>query len=357
MSATSQRSTQTAVAAVKLAIFTVVSILVTGLLTVIMGNFSFGAHRTYAAVFTNASLLQKGDDVRIAGIPVGEVKEVELREGGGAKVTFKAEADVPLTTASRAEIRYLNIVGDRYLALVEGPDGAERLKDGATFPTSRTTPAINLTELYNGFQPLFAALEPTQVNELSMNILKVLQGEGGTIESLLSRTASLTHALADRDALIGDVIDNLTKMLGTVNDRRTQLTELVVGLDEWMGNLAKDRLAIGRSIGNISALTKSVAGLLTQARPLLKRDVKQLRTLMNTLAEPEHKNTLQELLVRLPEAITDQTRIGTYGSWYNYYLCDFQGAITLPKLPGVDIGSLQKQLDDLSFHSTAARCD
>lgn len=221
MSATSQRSTQTAVAAVKLAIFTVVSILVTGLLTVIMGNFSFGAHRTYAAVFTNASLLQKGDDVRIAGIPVGEVKEVELREGGGAKVTFKAEADVPLTTASRAEIRYLNIVGDRYLALVEGPDGAERLKDGATFPTSRTTPALNLTELYNGFQPLFAALEPTQVNELSMNILKVLQGEGGTIESLLSRTASLTHALADRDALIGDVIDNLTKMLGTVNDRRT----------------------------------------------------------------------------------------------------------------------------------------
>ena len=90
------------------------------------------------------------------------------------------------------------------------------LPSGGTIPVSRTKPALNLTELFNGFQPLFQALTPTEVNQLSMNIVKVLQGEGGTVGSLMSNTASLTNALADRDELIGRVIDNLSAMLKTV---------------------------------------------------------------------------------------------------------------------------------------------
>lgn len=365
------RNSATTLAAVKLGIFTVVAVLVTALLTVIMGNFSFGAKHTFDAVFSSASMLQKGDDVRIAGIPVGEVNDVELFQRGAAKVRFTVSADVPLTQASRAEVRYLNIVGDRYLALVEGADGAPRLSDGATIPLDRTTPALNLTELYNGFQPLFTALDPTQVNELSMNILKVLQGEGGTVQSLLAQTASLTNALADRDQLIGEVIDNLSTMLHTVGERRAQLSELITQLSDWMTNLARDRKAIGRSIGNVSELTETVAGFLAEARPLAAADIKALRTLMTLLARPENKQVLTDLLTRLPEAMTDQTRIGTYGSWYNYYLCDFEGKITLPsladlKIAGLDLSALgltapvlatlEKQLNDISFHSTAPRC-
>ncbi len=45
------------------------------------------------------------------------------------------------------------------------------------------------------------------------------------------------------------------------------------------------------------------------------------------------------MLDRLPESMTDQTRTGTYGSWYNYYVCGFSGRITLPAglgdIPGV----------------------
>ncbi len=57
-----------------------------------------------------------------------------------------------------------------------------------------------------------------------MNLVKVLQGEGGTIGSLMSNTASLTNSLADRDKLIGEVIDNLSSMLKTVDDRHQQLS-------------------------------------------------------------------------------------------------------------------------------------
>ena len=354
------RNSTTIAAGIKLGIFTLVSILVTGLLAVIMGNFGFGDQSTYRAVFSTASMLQKGDDVRVAGVSVGEVKNVEHYDRTEALVTFKVSSDVPLTTASRAEIRYLNLVGDRYLALEQGADqDAEPLEDGGTIPIDQTKPALDLTVLFNGFQPLFQALTPQQVNDLSMNLVQVLQGEGGTVQGLLAKTASLTNTLADRDQLIGNVVDNLTQTLQTVDSRHQQLSDLVVGLKNWMADLARDRNVIGSSIDNISDLTVVVADLLRQGRPLVKSDVRKLRKLAALLNEKKNSANLVDLLDRLPESMTDQTRTGTYGSWYSYYICGFSGRITLPAglgaLPGVK--QLMKQLNHLDFHSTAPRCN
>src|SRR4051794_2779888 len=203
-------------AGVKLSVFAVVSLVVTGTLVVIMGKFGGGETEEYSAIFRNASLLQKGDDVRVAGVIVGKVRDVEIVRTDRAKVDFTVVKDLPLTTSSLAEIRYLNLVGDRYLAVQQGPEGAARLRPGRTLPESQTRPALDLSALYNGFAPLFNALEPSQINELSLNIVKVLQGEGGTIEGLVRETASLTTTIANRDQLVGDVIDNLNQTLGTV---------------------------------------------------------------------------------------------------------------------------------------------
>src|SRR4051794_41232103 len=96
-----------------------------------MGNFGFGASTEYKAVFANASMLKKGDDVRVAGVSVGEVKKVEHYKRTMALVTFRVKSDVPLTTTSRAEIRYLNLVGDRYLALEAGDASGGALPDAA----------------------------------------------------------------------------------------------------------------------------------------------------------------------------------------------------------------------------------
>lgn len=354
------RNSTTIAAGIKLAIFTVISILVTGMLAVIMGNIGFGPGTTYQAVFSTASMLQEGDDVRVAGVSVGEVKEVEHHEQTQALVTFRVQADVPLTTASRAEIRFLNLVGDRYLALEEGSDtDAEPLEDGATIPIDQTKPALDLTVLFNGFQPLFQALNPQQVNDLSMNLVQVLQGEGGTVQGLLQKTASLTNTLADRDELIGGVIDNLTQTLTTLDSRHQQLSELVVGLKDWMADLAADRNVIGSSLDNISELTVVVADLIRQGRPLIKSDVAKLRQLATLLNKKENRAQVVEMLDRLPESMTDQTRTGTYGSWYNYYVCGFSGRITLPlslgEIPGVK--QLMKLLNRLEFHSSAPRCN
>jgi phospholipid/cholesterol/gamma-HCH transport system substrate-binding protein len=354
-----KRQGKTVSAGIKLAIFSIVSVLVTGLLAAIMGNIGFGAGTEYKAVFTTASMLEKGDDVRVGGVSVGEVKGVEHHDRVNAIITFRVKSDVPLTTASRAEVRFLNLVGDRYLALEAGADAeAQRLEAGETLPIEQTSPALDLTTLFNGFKPLFQALQPEQVNELSMNLVQVLQGEGGTIQGLLQKTASLTTTLADRDQLIGEVINNLNTTLATVNSRSEQVTQLVVELRGWMTDLAADRQIIGSSLDNISNLTVEVAGLLKGARPVLKADVAQLRKLAQLLNKKKNRDVIVELVDRLPESMTDQTRTGTYGSWYSYYVCGFSGEITLPAglgdLPVIQ--QLQQQLNQLDFRSTAPRC-
>jgi len=348
-------SRKTILSASKLAVFTVVSLIVTGTLVAIMGRFGNGPTEEYSAIFSNASLLQEGDDVRVAGVVLGKVESVDVYEEEEAKVTFSVAEDLPLTNASKLEIRYLNLVGDRYLTVLEGKAGAPVLKPGATIGEDHTTPALNLTALYNGFAPLFSALEPQDVNELSLNLIKVLQGEGGTIEGLLQHTASLTSAIADRDELVGQVIDNLNETLGTVDSRHQQITELVKELRRWVGGLAEDRVQIGRSVVNISSMTSTLADFLADGRPLVKADVAELRRLSAILARPDTQAVVKQVLQNLPEMLEDQTRTGTYGSWYNYYVCGAKVNIELPReLAGLNM--LTNQLKNFSFDSNAHRC-
>jgi phospholipid/cholesterol/gamma-HCH transport system substrate-binding protein len=121
-------------------------------------------------------------------------------------------------------------------------------------------------------------------------------------------------------------------------------------------------------VQNVSTLADELATLLVQARPAVKGDIRQIHRLAAVLKKPESKAVVNEVLERLPTMFRRQVRIGSYGSWYNYYLCDFDGQIILPKLldlkalglPDITkpvLDGIQSQLSSLSFHSTAARCD
>ena len=318
-------------ASIRMVIFTAASLIVTGGLVMIMGNLGRGETAEYKALFSSASELVPGSSVRVAGVEVGKVKEVEFHGETNALVTFEVDAGVPLTRESRASVRFLNLVGDRYMTLEAGEGGGPRLAPEATIPLSQTEPALNLTALFNGFQPLFQALRPEDVNTLAFNLVKVLQGEGGTIQEMLANTASLTNTLADRDELIGEVITNLNALMVTVDDHHEELNDLIKALRSWFGDLADDRETIGGSLDNISELSETVADLLTRSRPLLKKDVAELRRVLVILNLPENRAHLDEAFDLLPDMLAKQTRIGLYGSWYNYYLCEFIGGVVLPE--------------------------
>ena len=306
--------------------FGVAALLALAVLANTMTNQVSGGTDTYTADFTNASGLRPGDDVRAAGVKVGRVQGVTLHEGL-ARVTFDLSKKQPIYADTQLSVRYQNLLGQRYLAMLPGRDSSRRLDASSHVPVDRTDPGFDLTALLNGFEPLFAALEPEQVNQLSSSIVAVMQGQGGTIESLLSETATLTNHLADKDEVIGEVLDNLVPVLSDLSDRGDQLDQTVGDLRAMMKTLAKERTSIGESIDGVSELSEATADLVAEARPPLKHDVRSLREFGRiSVEEMERINSLFDALPGATEAFA---RPLSHGTWLNMYICNM----------GVDVGN------------------
>ena len=315
---------------VKLLVFMVVTTMATGVLVVTIGNLDFGTTREYRAVFTDATGVVKGDDIRIAGVKVGTVKKVEITDRTRALVTFSVQDTTPLSSATRADIRYRNLVGQRYISLSNQIGDSAKLAEGATIPVTRTSPALDLTVLFNGFKPLFEALTPSDINQLSYEIVQVFQGEGGNLEGLLSHTASVTSTLADRDQIISALIDNLNEVLAHLGSRDDQLNRLITTFRTFVGGLKDDRKAILGSLDQISTLSVETADLVDGIREPFVEDVKQLRAVAENL--DRNKAELDRALQVLPIKLEKVGRTAIYGSWFNFYLCQFQGKVTVAGL-------------------------
>jgi phospholipid/cholesterol/gamma-HCH transport system substrate-binding protein len=330
---------------VKLLIFIVITTMLTGVLVVTIGNLSFGATRVYKAEFVDATGVVQGDDVRIAGVKVGSVKEIEIIDRTRALVTFDVAESTLLNESTHASIRYRNLVGQRYISLTQEIGEPEKMEEGDTIPVSQTSPALDLTVLFNGFKPLFQALSPDDINKLSYEIVQVFQGEGGTLESLLGHTASITTTLAERDEVIGDLIVNLNQVLDHLADRDDQLSDLITTFRTFVSGLNDDREAILSSLDQISALSVQTAGLVEGIRPPFVEDIKQLRRFATNVAR--NKGELDRALQVLPIKLNKVGRTAIYGSWFNFYLCNFQGKVKLPGNISVPV----------NYNTAAARCD
>ena len=240
-------------------------------------------------------------------------------------MTFSVDDSTSLTGATNAAIRYRNLVGQRYISLSQGIGETGRLDEGGTIPVAQTSPALDLTVLFNGFKPLFQALSPSDLNKLSYEIIQVFQGEGGTLEGLLAHTASVTQTLAERDEVIGQLIDNLNEVLDHIGDRDEQLTELIKTFRTFVGGLKDDREAILGSLDQISALSSETAQLVSGIREPFVEDIKQLRRVAGNV--DKNKAELDRALQVLPIKLNKVGRTAIYGSWFNFYLCEFTGNV------------------------------
>ena len=315
------RTISTTGAAWRFVIFAVVTVFATGLLAVTIANVDTRSSTHYSAVISDAANVISGDEVRLAGVRVGTVGGVSLYKGRYAKVDFSVIDNIPLTTTTRIEVRYRNLIGQRYLAVVDGPSDGEKLPEGATIPLSRTSPALNLTTLFNGFRPLLTGLDPADVNQLSYQLVQVLQGEGGTVTSLFRQVGSLTNTLADRDKLIGNVIEDLDASLGPIAEHDQQLSALIGNVQSFVSGLSDDRAAIGQSLVSIDHLTRATSSLLEDARPALADDIQHLGVLAEKLDAPKTKAVLRHFLTYTPFKLKVSTPEASYGAFLNFYVC------------------------------------
>ena len=223
-------------------------------------------------------------------------------------VKFDADRSVVLTTGTRAVVRYLNLVGDRYLELVDGPGSTKVLPAGAEIPIDRTAPALDLDLLLGGLKPVTQGLNPQDVNALSASLIQVFQGEGGTLQSLLSKTSSFSNALADNSQTVQELIDNLNTVVGTVDKDGAKFSGAIDRLEKLISGLSQDRDTIGTAITALDNGTASIADLLGRARPPLAGTVDQLNRLAPLL--DKDKNLIDISLKKLPNNYRKLTRLG-----------------------------------------------
>lgn len=307
-------------------VFAAVMLMLTAGLFMVFGQYRSGSTNTYSAVFDDVSNLQTGETVRFAGVRVGTVTGLALRPDKTVVVTFDADRDIALTSGTRAAVRYLNLVGDRFLELVDGAGPSTVLPAGAQIPIGNTSAALDLDLLLGGLKPVIKGLNPEDVNALSASLVQIFQGQGGTLQSLLSRTSSFTTTLAENSQVIDQLIVNLRDTLATVSREREQFDGGLVRLEQLLTELAAEREPMGAAIDSLNTGTASVADLLTSARPQLAGTIDQLHRLAPDLASRQDR--IETAISKAPENYRKLIRIGSYGSFVNYYICSLGVRVT-----------------------------
>lgn len=308
----------------------IIFIIVTAMAILILGNTMRGSGESggdeYHAIFSDATQSEPGDEVRIAGVAVGRVTSVELDEHNKARVTFALNGRDNLPANTHAAMKFRNLIGQRYISLSQG-EGApgSPMESGDTIPLEQTTPAVNLTALFDGFRPLFTVLQPEDVNKLADSLIKVLQGEGGTVQQLVRDIGSLTNTLADRDQVIGEVIDNLTAVLDTINSREDQFDQLVVNTSSLIDGLAGDSQEIGSALDSLADLTSVTDNVLENTRPAVTDSL----TALNKVATDANANRddLASVIETMPKKTEKLVRTGSFGSWFQFYLCGIDATV------------------------------
>ncbi|BBU21327.1 MCE family protein [Mycobacterium xenopi] len=331
---------------IKFGAFAAVMAMLTAFLFFVFGQYRTGATAGYSAVFNDASRLKSGDSVRVAGIRVGTVNSVSLRPDKKVVVKFDADRNIVLTQGTRAAVRYLNLVGDRYLELLDGPGSTMRLPAGGQIPVDRTAPALDLDLLLGGLKPVIQGLNAHDVNALSSALLQVFQGEGATLDSLFSKTTSFSNALADNDETIQQLIDNLNTVVATLGKDGEKFSGAIDRLERLVSGLSDDRNTIGAAIDALDRGTASLADLLSNARPPLAGTVEQLSRLAPILEQD--KDRLDAAIQKAPKNYRKLSRLGVFGATIPYYLCQI-------RIRGTDLNG--NTVVAPWFRSEAPRCE
>jgi phospholipid/cholesterol/gamma-HCH transport system substrate-binding protein len=313
---------------IKVSIFTVVMVLVAAGLVIVFGQFRFSSGNTFHANFSEASRLKAGQDVRIAGVPVGSVKKVKLNPDNSVDVMFDVSNRYQLYTSTRAAVRYQNLVGDRYLEITSGPGELRKLPPGATIVRANTQPALDLDALLGGLKPVLKGLDGKKVNEVSNAVIELLQGQGGALNNLLTSTGAFTSDLAARDQLIGDVINNLNTVLGTVDDKGAQFNASVDQLQQLITGLAENRDPVAGAIPPLASATNDLTNLLQTSRRPVQGVIENLRPFAQRM--DERKADINKVIEPLAENYLRLNALGAYGSFFNIYYCSIRIKINGP---------------------------
>lgn len=237
---------------VKLAVFALVAILCLVLIGNALGGSTGPDRARFDARFDDASGLYTGDDVRLSGVLVGSVTGIDL-DGDLARVSFEVDGNRPVTSTTKAAVRYQNLLGQRYLELIQDDTAGTPLASGASFAPENTVPSFDITTLFDGFQPIFETIDTEQVNRFTQNVLDLVQGDGAGLGPVLRDLDGLTTYTKEREQIIVLLVRNLGAISGVVGQRSEQLGRLFAELDRVVSSFADKADTLIANLDDINA--------------------------------------------------------------------------------------------------------
>lgn len=305
--------------AVKLGIFTIVTIIVTTWLASIIGNFRFFASPyEISAEFTDATGVLNGDVVKAAGVTVGKVTSIEI-DHGVAVVSMAIDEDVELPAGLGAEIRFRNLIGQRMVTLVGGDEvGSGLLEPGSVITLDRTEPAFDLTALFNGLRPLIRSSSPEDINLVSRELVKALKGRTGEVEGLLGNVAEITEMLGSKDREIEAMLDNLGVVTADLAGRDQQLQTTLGALNSFLGDVSASREDLAVALQTLDDAATRFNRIIERNDSDIRIEIRDLRTIFD--AVDDRRSELRKAVRALPEFLEGIERTNNYGQWSNIHL-------------------------------------
>lgn len=307
-------------------LFLVVATVASWLVFVTLRREVQGPTNSYSAMFTDVSGLETGDDVRVAGVRVGRVDGIDL-DGILARVTFRVEKNQPVYSDTTVSVTYQNIIGQRYVGL--SPGSAQQhtlLADKDRIPVERTRPSFDISHLLNGFEPLFALLSPQQVDNLTGGIIQALQGDSGSVLTLVTQTSSLAKTLAGPDAVLGDVINSLNEVAAILAKQNTNLQTLIGQSRDIMVTLAGRRDELVASVGSINSAVGRLARIVASIYPDLQQLIVREPGFVAQLTG-EGQDRFSMMAANLILVWKGLARMTQSGAYIDGYLCDVNSTI------------------------------
>ncbi|MFI5779470.1 MCE family protein [Nocardia sp. NPDC051570] len=318
-------------------VFATVALLTTTTVWNTLARTVTGPTEAYSATFSDVLGLRVDDDVRMAGVRVGKVTDIALTRDPHsdkyvAKVSFVVQRAQTLYSDTKALVRYQNLIGQRYVALAAGVTGDARpLRPGGVIPLERTEPSFDLSGLLGGFQPLFEVLSPEQVNSLTSTLVQALQGDRVSLASFITQAADLAVDFHRRDAILAEVITNLSGTMSGLAARGAELETLVVQTRALIAGLYEQGQSLLSSTTRLAGDTDSLLRMTNRVHPLLagaQASVHDALTLF--IANGER---LDRAAVDLPAILADIGRNNQEGAYNSSYVCSLDVSLYGVLLP------------------------
>ncbi|MCH5641970.1 MCE family protein [Gordonia sp. ABSL49_1] len=283
-----------------------------------------GPTTTYNIQFTDAEGLLEGNPVTMSGVRIGRVKKIEFSpqpDGTAlADVEVDIQQDVKLPQQVHASIRYGDMLGARYIALSQARPGQPG-RNGTDIPVDATSAPVNLTALMNGFQPLFSALDPKQVNELARGFVDTFEGRQGSVQLLLKQIGSMGSNLSANSAIFAQLVTNLNELMGTMDSHNPQLTQLFNGLSSLTSAVVGDSGQFAALLTSGDRAVSSLAQMMTSAGGNFQQALTGLEGVTSTWVA--HTPQFTTFLKQFPVLAQKINQSGRYGGFMMLYLCNF----------------------------------